>query len=345
MFDLGLSNEQEQLQSAYRGLFEREGTTEIVRAAEETGFSPGLWARVGELGGVDMSLPEELGGAGGLFLDAVLVNEVIGAAVAPVPLAESTAAARVLAALDTDPARRVLADVLASGQPVTLSPRPAVDGRLGWVPAGLVADVVVALDGDRIVAQRGDQPTPYPGNLGALPVADRHITADAVEVAAGPEAVAVFADAVLEWHCLVAAQSVGAGKRAVEIGVAYTTDRYAFGVPIASFQTIAHRLADAATALDGAQLLARKAAWAIDSRADRWRPLAQMAFVGADEAAQKAVDEVLHFHGGYGFMLEYDIQLYFRRIKAWSLQVGDHRKELEAVADLLWGAPRLPAAV
>nr|MBF6558619.1 hypothetical protein [Acidimicrobiales bacterium] len=52
MFDLGLSNEQEQLQSAYRGLFERECTTEIVRASEETGFSPGLWARVGELGAV-----------------------------------------------------------------------------------------------------------------------------------------------------------------------------------------------------------------------------------------------------------------------------------------------------
>jgi alkylation response protein AidB-like acyl-CoA dehydrogenase len=340
MFDLGLSNEQEQLQSAYRGLFERECSTEVVRSSEETGFSPALWARVGELGGVDMSLPEAAGGAGGLFLDAVLVSEVIGASVVPVPLAESVAATRLLAALDTDPARRLLAEVLASGEPVTLSPRPAVEGRLGWVPAGLVADVVLARDGDRVIAQRGDAPTPFPNNLGALPVADRRVTADAVELAAGPEAAAAFADAVLEWHGLVAAQSVGAGKRAVEIGVAYTTDRYAFGVPIASFQTIAHRLADAATALDGAQLLARKAAWAIDSRTDRWRPLVQMALVGADEAAQKAVDEVLHFHGGYGFMLEYDIQLYFRRIKAWSLQVGDRRKELESVADLLWGPAR-----
>ena len=70
MFDLGLSDEQDQLQSAYRGLFERECDTEVVRASEETGFSAGLWARVSELGGVDMSLPENLGGADGLFLDA-----------------------------------------------------------------------------------------------------------------------------------------------------------------------------------------------------------------------------------------------------------------------------------
>jgi alkylation response protein AidB-like acyl-CoA dehydrogenase len=62
-----------------------------------------------------------------------------------------------------------------------------------------------------------------------------------------------------------------------------------------------------------------------------------MAFVMADASAESAVDEVLHFHGGYGFTLEYDIQLYFRRIKAWALQVGDRAKELERVADLLWG--------
>lgn len=345
MFDLGLSNEQEQLQSAYCGLFDRECTTEVVRASEETGFSPQLWARLGELGGVDMALPESAGGAGGLFLDAVLVSELVGASVAPVPLAEAVAATRLLAALDTDPARGLLAEVLASGAPVTLAPRPAVDGALGWVPAGLVAEVVLARDGDRIIAQRGDPPTPFPNNLGALPVADRRVTDDAVELARGPEAVAAFADAVLEWHGLVAAQAVGAGKRAVEIGVAYTTERYAFGVPIASFQSIAHRLADAVTALDGAQLLTRKAAWAIDGRTDRWRPLVQMALVAADDAAQRAVDEVLHFHGGYGFMLEYDIQLYFRRIKAWSLQVGDRGKELESVADLLWGPAQSPVPV
>ncbi len=345
MFDLGLSNEQEQLQSAYRGLFDRECTTEVVRASEQTGFSPQLWARLGELGGVDMALPESAGGAGGLFLDGVLVSELVGASVAPVPLAEAVAAARLLAALDTTPARGLLAEVLASAAPVTLAPRPAVDGTLGWVPAGLVAEVVLARDGDRIIAQRGDTPTPFPDNLGALPVADRRVTDDAVELARGPEAVAAFADAVLEWHGLVAAQAVGAGKRAVEIGVSYTTERYAFGVPIASFQSIAHRLADAVTALDGAQLLTRKAAWAIDGRTDRWRPLVQMALVAADDAAQRAVDGVLHFHGGYGFMLEYDIQLYFRRIKAWSLQVGDRGKELESVADLLWGPARSPVGV
>ena len=62
-----------------------------------------------------------------------------------------------------------------------------------------------------------------------------------------------------------------------------------------------------------------------------------MAFAFAAETAEQAADSALHFHGGYGFMLEYDIQLYFRRIKAWSLLGGDRHAELGRLADLLWG--------
>jgi alkylation response protein AidB-like acyl-CoA dehydrogenase len=344
MFDLGLTEEQEQLSAAYRALFERECDPEVVRQAEDTGFSPSLWARVGELGGVDMALPESSGGAGALLLDVALVAELVGRFLAPVPLAESVATARLLARLETGPAAEVLGAALASGEPLTLSPRPAVGDQLRWVPAGAVADLVVARRGDTLVAVRGDEPVTAPNNLGSLPVADRRIGDDAVELASGPVAVAAFTDALLEWRGLTAAMLVGAGQRAIEIGVTYTTERYAFGVPIASFQTIAHRLADAATALDGAQLLTRKATWSVDSDVASWRALLQMAFVMADQSAEKAVDEVLHFHGGYGFMLEYDIQLYFRRVKAWALQAGDRRKELEHVADLLWGPPSTAVA-
>jgi alkylation response protein AidB-like acyl-CoA dehydrogenase len=42
------------------------------------------------------------------------------------------------------------------------------------------------------------------------------------------------------------------------------------------------------------------------------------------------------FHGGYGFTLEYDIQLYFRRAKAWPLALGDPRREYLRLADLVY---------
>ena len=138
------------------------------------------------------------GGAGGLFLDAVLVSEVIGASVVPVPLAESVAATRLLAALDTDPARRLLAEVLASGEPVT---RRATSGGRGQARLGARRSGSRCGAGPRWRSRdcpAGRRPHAFPNNLGALPVADRRVTADAVELAAGPEAAAAFADAVLE---------------------------------------------------------------------------------------------------------------------------------------------------
>jgi alkylation response protein AidB-like acyl-CoA dehydrogenase len=62
-----------------------------------------------------------------------------------------------------------------------------------------------------------------------------------------------------------------------------------------------------------------------------------MAFLFAADAATTSAEVSLHVHGGYGFTLEYDIQLYLRRAKAWSLALGDPHAEHRRVASLLLG--------
>ena len=130
---------------------------------------------------------------------------------------------------------------------------------------------------------------------------------------------------------------MGAAQGALELGRSYTTDRQAFGVPIASYQSVAHRMADLATSLSGARLLARKAAWAADHDPAGSRRLSLMAFSFAAQTAEAVATDALHFHGGYGFMLEYDVQLYLRRIKSWALLNGDPQRDLQRLADELWG--------
>jgi alkylation response protein AidB-like acyl-CoA dehydrogenase len=92
----------------------------------------------------------------------------------------------------------------------------------------------------------------------------------------------------------------------------------AFGQPVGQFQSVQHRLADRATESDGAELLARKAAWAAELEPDRFRMLAAMALAFAAETATTTSHDALHFHGGYGFMLEYSAQLYYRRARSWA---------------------------
>ena len=125
--------------------------------------------------------------------------------------------------------------------------------------------------------------------------------------------------ACAEWKVLTAGALNGLARRALEIGAAYASERMAFGKPIGTFQGVAHPLADVATALAGSELLARKAAWRLHGEADRRsETLAAMAMAFAAETTTRLTAVCVHLHGGYGAALEYDIQLFHQRAKAWA---------------------------
>jgi hypothetical protein len=328
--DLALSDDQERLVSVFQTFFAKESPTDRVRAAEPLGFDPDLWAKFAELGGPGI-------GPGATVLDLELLCEPFGAALAPLPLVDVLVGARLLEAAGAEGAELLGA---ATGTPPELAvfaPRPAVDGVARHVPAGAVADIVVGLDGDELVAVSTPPDRRSPPNLGAVPMADRALRGSRRALATGPRAGELAARATDEWRILTAGALVGLAGAAVDIGVAYAKSRHQFGVPIGSFQSIARDLADAATAVDGARLLAREAAWAADEAPDELATLASMAFLFAGRTAQQAAGTALHVHGGYGYMLEYDVQLYYRRAKAWTLAVGDPRHGVQHLADTLFG--------
>ena len=101
---------------------------------------------------------------------------------------------------------------------------------------------------------------------------------------------------------------------------------------------MSHPLADSATAVDGARLLGLKAACAFAEEPDRASELAAMAFVFAYETARDATHHSLHIHGGYGFGMEQDIQLYYRRARGWAMVYGEPSVVLDRVAEMRYGA-------
>jgi alkylation response protein AidB-like acyl-CoA dehydrogenase len=170
--------------------------------------------------------------------------------------------------------------------------------------------------------------------LGSQPVADVTLSSDARVLASGAEAIAAYEMAVDEWRVLTAAALTGLAARALEIGVDYVLERKAFDRTLGSFQGVAHPLADRASEVDGSELLVHEAAWARDEDPTRFSTLAAMALGFAAETARDTSYYALHFHGGYGFMLEYPIQLYYRRARSWAALLESPQASFRRVADL-----------
>jgi len=333
--DLSLTDEQQQLVEAFTTLYVRMGGPEKVRAAEPLGFDRDLWRAMVETGVVEMAVDERDGGWGASELDLALIAEQHGRAIAPAPLIETQSAATVLGGVGSD----LRGAALAGERLVTFAPRPARNGVAGLVPAGAVADVAVVLDGDRLLAAPVPDDVRQISNLASMPLADIMISDDATVLAEGAAALELYAAALDRWLRLSALALTGIAARAVEIGVEYAKQRHAFGTPIGTFQAVSHPLADSATAVDGARLLGYKAACAITDEPDRAAELAAMAFVFAYETARDATARSLHVHGGYGFGMEGDIQLYYRRARGWAMVYAEPAAVLDRVADARYGAP------
>jgi alkylation response protein AidB-like acyl-CoA dehydrogenase len=312
--DLRPSLEQQQLVETFAKLY-ADHATPAQAAAGTTGFDEDLWRRLVETDVIGMALPEEAGGYGASLLDLALVAEQHGRAVAPAPLIEAQVAARLLARLGSafDPVHLVEGRRL-----VTIAVRPAHTGRAELVPAGAVADDALILVDDRIVLAPLKGAAVAVANLGFQPLADLALSGEERVLASGADAVEAFALAVDEWRVLTAAALVGLSLEALQICLEYVKVRRAFGKVVGAFQAVAHKLADRATECEGAQLLAWEAAWAAEAEPHRMPELASMALgFGADTAIATSHD-ALHFHGGYGFMVEYPIQQYYRRARTWA---------------------------
>lgn len=119
----------------------------------------------------------------------------------------------------------------------------------------------------------------------------------------------------------LAAIAVGLARRAVELGVKFAGERVQFGGPIGNKQAIQGYLADCATEVAAAEGLVRRAAWL----ADQGRPFTQeaaMAKLFASRMAGNVTNKVVQVHGGYGYIMDYPIQRYYRDARALEIAEG-----------------------
>jgi hypothetical protein len=141
------------------------------------------------------------------------------------------------------------------------------------------------------------------------------ITFEDVEVEVEPLAPGSCKQALDRLRTCIAAWSTGAGSRAIELASTYAGEREQFGHPIGSYQSVQNRLVDAAIQVEQARMLTYRAASLIDAADPIGGDVAQLARHHAGKAFIQASRAALLTFGGYGFTVDFDIQLYFRRAK------------------------------
>ena len=324
------SEDQLAVDEMFAGFFANESPTTRIRAAAALGHDPDLWSKLAETGAPGMALPATVGGGDASLLDLAVAVRQQGRHIAASPLVEHAVAGRLLADLRAED--ELMGDIVSGHRIATLTLRPVGDGRARLVPAGAVADVVVGIEGDNLLVSSEPAPGRARPNTADLPLADRDMTG-ATPIATGSPAEAAWNRARAEWKALTAVAYTGLAARVLDMTVDYAMERHQFDVPIGSFQAVQHGLADAATRIEGAILLANRATWALTTAAEGGERLASMALLFAAETARHAADRALQYHGGYGFAEESDVQLYYRRAAGWILQLGDPADEYAWLSD------------
>jgi butyryl-CoA dehydrogenase len=119
----------------------------------------------------------------------------------------------------------------------------------------------------------------------------------------------------------IAAQAIGIARAALEDALAYALQRRTFGKPIAQHQAIQFKLADMATELDAARLLALRAAWLKDHKHPYGKEAA-MAKLYASDVANKAAREAIQIFGGNGYVTEFPVERHFRDAKITEIYEG-----------------------
>jgi alkylation response protein AidB-like acyl-CoA dehydrogenase len=275
-----------------RELLEKECPPEAARA----GFSAQRWARLKEMGVVDMLA------SGMSEVDLVPILEEAGRAALPEPLIEAA--------------------MIAGG---------ALDGV---VTAGVGTKYIAHADvADVIVVERGGALYLLVRDSVKLrPVETIDDARPLFEITGGLESGTRFeADTHLADNRATlgaAAELLGLASRCIEMAADYAKERHQFGKPIGSFQAVKHKLADALLRLEFARPVVYRAAWSLGRGEPTKDRDVSMAKAMSGEAAAGAAKAALQTLGAIGYTQEHDLHVWMKRIWAFNAAWGtpdEHR--------------------
>ncbi len=370
--DFSFSEDQETIRELARQILSDQTSPARAKELEDNGewYDRKLWAALAEANLTALCLPEAIGGGGCGFFELVLVLEEAGRSLAPVPLLPTLALAGLpIAEFGTPEQReRWLAPVANAEGILTaafhetgsqLPGQPRVSARRdgdGWrlygekicVPAAHLAQaMLVPARSDEGVVVLVLEPTAEGVRL------ERQITTNREPqsrlVLDGARAADVIGNAgngaaIVEWTlergtAALCAQQLGVAIEALRRTAEYTSQRKQFGRPIATFQGVALRAADAFIDLEAMRTTLWQAAWRLSEGLPAEAEVA-CAKWWACTAGHRVAHTAQHLHGGIGSDIDYPIHRYMLWAKQAELTLGGASTQVAKLGRLLVAARR-----
>ena len=336
--DFAFSEDQIALVGLAKRIFKDRVTPEALHAVERgEGWDRALWAELAKSELLGLSLPTAVGGSGLGFVETCLMLEQAGRRVAPLPLWSTLVlGADTVSRLASEAIQQAWLPGVARGETLltgTVAAQGAftgqkddagqwrLSGTVGCVPmasfaAGLVTGTpegVFLVDLRKKGATIGAQEGTNGMRLGAVTLTD----VDAVWLADATawETVTTRAETALS------AMLLGIANEALILTARYTTERQQFERPIATFQAVTQRVADAYVDVETMRVSLWRAAWLLDQGRSATNE-ALVAKLYALDGAHRVVNAAQHLHGGMGFVRDYPLHRYFLMAKQLEFFMG-----------------------
>jgi len=329
--DFDLTEDQREIKSvAHELLAARSPIAKVRQAADAGQYDAVLWHEIVELGWPGIAVAEQYGGQGLGAVELAALLEELGYACASTPLLSTAVAAATIQAAGSDEQRERWLPGLVAGE-IT-----AGVGSSGLVVDGHGADVVVLLDGDgaRILA------SPESELVATIDPTRRYAR---LPSGADEDGEALADGAAARVRTAVAAEVVGVCQRALEMSLEYVKDRKQFGVPVGSFQAVAHRCAQMLLHTESARSTAYFAAWAADADPRRLAEGGALASAAAATAGREVAASAIQAHGGIGFTWEADVHWLYKRAEVDRALLGGVGRHLAALARVAAERVAVPA--
>ncbi len=372
----GLSDEQQDFVEAIRDFAKRECGTAEQREQLTEGYTElhnnGLVRRLGELGWLGASVPEEYGGTGGGMVDACLFLEegfrgMLPMAGYPVTLITAGAVEK----FGTEEQRQQVIGGMCEGSvsAIAMSEPEAgsdvgnlackaersnggyvLNGQKTWISAAHIAEQIL------VIVRTDSSGSKHEGlTMFLVPAGADGLEINGIETMGGKEVNDMFfTDCYLDegavvgevgggWtqlmsglnveRLIVAANALGIAQRAFDDALAYIKERRQFDRPIGSFQTIRHRVADMATEIEATRLLVYDVARKVDAAPQEMLPReASMTKLKATQLAKDVTLEGMQMMGGYGYATEYDMERHVRSALVMPIYAGTNEIQREIIS-------------